>query len=210
VNGAPIYNRLPGIQSMGRGCRSSASPSRPSWSTTAAAPRPAASRHEGRGLTRCCSVFTDLGFIIAVATVLDGQLSGSDAEGDSLTWNLTGPPPHGAPLLDTKIGSFSYTRQDPFQLMANDGNGFSAGSAADVIVDAEPGRREVVDPHVLAAPKQRRMGQDLLSQPNLEVVGIATHHHLVTDERRRHRVCAGPLTRMVLHASTVVSNGCDS
>nr|WP_298686945.1 Ig-like domain-containing protein [uncultured Dongia sp.] len=86
-------------------------------------------------------VADDNSLIIAEDSVVNSAVTGSDAEGDALSFNLVGSPQHGTLAFNTD-GTFTYTPDadfngaDSFTYRANDGTG--NGNIATITIDVRP------------------------------------------------------------------------
>jgi len=96
-------------------------------------------------------VVLDNGFVGPEDTVIEGTLLATDPDGDELTWTVTTQPSHGSLLLNTAVGSFTYTPDtdyfgpDAFEVTVSDRLEDSDPAVVDLTITA------VNDPPILTA-----------------------------------------------------------
>ncbi|MDY0300215.1 MAG: DUF4347 domain-containing protein [Trichlorobacter sp.] len=73
-------------------------------------------------------------------TPVDGKVTGTDVDGDELTYVVTTPPTHGTVTIDENTGNYTYTPdpdyngEDEFTVEINDGNGGKTTSKVEITV----------------------------------------------------------------------------
>jgi hypothetical protein len=79
-------------------------------------------------------------FVLPEDTWVDGDLSGDDPDGDSLTWRVDSDVTNGTLTLNTNLGTFTYTPTanyfgpDAFTVVASDGMSDSAPVVIDLVI----------------------------------------------------------------------------